>query len=79
MKHLSFAIGLVVFSIGLSAFMGYLLEFAKLYAWNGGSGMAINTSIALTLTGMAIAILSSRRANGNPVRPPIQDEPTTII
>lgn len=62
MKHTSFALGLTVFSIGLSTCLGYAFGVAKLYTWNFGVGMALNTGVALTLAGAAIAILSSRSA-----------------
>ncbi len=60
MKHASFALGLAVFSIGLSTCLGYALGITGLYTWNFEVGMALNTGIALVMAGSAIAILSSR-------------------
>lgn len=60
MKNVSFSLGLTVFSIGLSTVLGYVLGIVGMYTWNFGIGMALNTGVALTLAGAAIAILSSR-------------------
>lgn len=60
MKALIFSIGLAVFSIGLTALTGYGLEEATFYKWNDGVGMALNTAVAFTLTGMALCIIGSR-------------------
>lgn len=60
MKHVAFSLGLTVFCIGMSTVIGYGLGITGLYTWNIGVGMALNTGVALSLAGAAIAILSSR-------------------
>ena len=52
--------GVSVGGIGGASMLGYLIGLSGLYQWTAGDvGMAVNTSIALALTGIGLSTLGS--------------------
>lgn len=59
MKSLAFGLGLAIFFLGITTEVGYALGWSHLYSWDHSIGMAVNTGIGFTLTGLALCILAS--------------------
>ena len=50
-------LGLAGAGIGALTLCGYMVGKPNLYTWDGGIGMAYNTSVAITLYGIAIYLI----------------------
>lgn len=60
MKSFTFGLGLAVLFIGITTEVGYALGWSQLYSWDHSIGMAVNTGLGFTLTGLSLCLLSSR-------------------
>lgn len=53
-------IGVIVFAIGAGSLVGHITSHENLYKWDSGDpGMAINTAIALTISGIATFVIGA--------------------
>lgn len=60
MRALAFGLAAVVFFLGLATIIGYIIDFDRLYKWDGGTGMALNTGLGFIFTGVCLSLLTSR-------------------